>query len=164
LFGLAKKNVESAFGEQFDEMNSMHQTALVDEIANIKVSIVEQQNKEKAIKQIVGSYANDPEWQNIDRFALELLNNLPYQQSYGVRQRIESGDIPFLNDFLRYAKNEYYKIKNGGTQQTTQTQTQKAKPPVLESGGQGLQKSETPQFDPPVRPSALPGSSAGSML
>lgn len=148
LHGIAKARVEQAFGEAFDELNPMHATALVDEVANVKVYLIEQQQRQAAIQNVLGSFQQDPEWQSIDKYAMELLDNMPYHQAKQIRSRIESGDIAFMNDFLKHAKTEYYKAKNPAPAQQSAAPSMKLKPPAVESAGQGLTKNEQPTFDP----------------
>ena len=134
----AKGRVENIFGN-YDELDPMHQAALADEIANVKVQVVQKQQAEMALNSVMNRYASDPEWQNIDRYALERLNNLPYAQAVQVKARIDAGDAGFIDNYLSAIRNEYYEVKNGQVNQANKIvqgqQASKPKPPFVESGG-----------------------------
>ena len=142
LYGIAKSSVEKAIGEDYDEFNPLHQTALADEVANIKAHIIQQQQFHQNLGNVMNKYTQDPSWAEIDRYALEKLNNMPYQIATQVKQRIDSGDLAFIDQYLGMVKQEYYKSKNPQPQVVPQ---QKPRPPFMESGGGGEQPNNSPR-------------------
>lgn len=149
VFRVAKDKVEKALGQPFDEINTLHQVALADEVASIKAYVVQEQLRQQQLNQVVSRYSSDAEWSNIQKYAENVLNTLPYQQSHAIRTRLQSGDIDFLNDFLQVSKDEYYKSKNPTLPQTIQSTVVKpvVKPPVVETAGTGITTPDLKNFD-----------------
>jgi len=137
---IAKKRVEEVFGEPFDVLNEDHQTAYADEIANIKAYVVQAQTQKNELDRIMNYFKQDPEWQEIDKYALEKINSLPYAVGQQIMSAINSKDPRFIYAFLNTVRQEYYNNKNPQKQPTQQKQA----PPYVESGGTGNQ-NPTPQ-------------------
>lgn len=139
VYNLAKGNVEQALGEQFDEINPLHLSALADEVASIKAYVVQQQMEQRQLQSVLNKYSNDPEWGSIQKYAEQVLDNLPYSQSKVIRQRLESGDMFFIDQFLRTSHEEYYKSKNGVPVQSVPVEIKpQVVPPKVESAGSGI--------------------------
>ena len=147
LLTVAKGNVENTIGEKYDEFNPLHQAAIADEVANIKIAIEKQQMFQNNLRNVMNTHMADPEWNSIDAHALKMLNDMPYQQAVQVKSRIDNGDVQFIDNYLRYVRNNYYQAKNGNTQQQPnpvipQIQ-QKAKPPYTEAASAAPPQPQT---------------------
>lgn len=148
VFNIARENVEKALGQPFDEISTLHQVALADEVASIKAYVVQEQMRQQQLNQVIGKYSIDPEWQAIQEYSKKVLNTLPYEHSFVIRQRLESGDIGFLDQFLTTSREEYYKTKNPTPPQTIQTTVKPVvKPPVVEAAGTGVTTPDLKNFD-----------------
>ena len=151
LANYAKDKVTKIFDEQYDELNPMHQAALADEIANLKVQVVTAQQTQNALNGVMNKYASDPEWQQIDRYAWDRLNNMPYAQAVQVRQRLEGMDIGFIDQYLNAVRSEYYAAKNQPAQptspvpQTPAVPKAQVRPPFVESSG-AAQEADKPAY------------------
>ena len=153
LADYAKNKVAAIFGN-YDELDPIHQAALADEIANVKVQVVTAQQTQRALGNVMGKYSADPEWQQIDRYAWDRLNNMPYAQAVQVRAKLEGMDINFIDQYLNAVRSEYYTNKNqppaapvtpvAPVQQAPFPAIPKAgiKPPYVESGGSSHQEEQ----------------------
>lgn len=144
LANYAKGKVEQIFGT-YDELDPMHQAALADEIANVKVQVVQNQQAQYALGNVMSKYQSDPEWQAIDRYAFERLNNMPYAQAVQVKAKLDAMDIGFIDQYLNAVRTEFYASKNPQTNPVNQAAPKpSAKPPFVESGGtaQETEKSQ----------------------
>ena len=143
LYNVAKQEVDSSFkqaGIEFDEFNPMHQAALADAVANIKVHMIQQQQYQSGIQNLMNNYQSDPDWPELDRYAWERLDNMPYKQASVIREKIQNGDLATIKSFLDETKAEFDARKNP-------QQFVKQKPPHVESGGTGNNKPATQQFN-----------------
>jgi hypothetical protein len=156
VFKIAKDNVEKIFGEDYDPYEPKHQTALADEITRINNFVNQQQSKQQAFQQVYNKYSQLPEFNEIDKFAQETLDSLPFKQSQQIRMELQSGNIQFIDRFMQEVTNLYYSKQNGGQTQNPvqqqqnpipqqmipQQQQQKVKPPYVESAGTGVGTSD----------------------
>lgn len=147
VYKLAKGNIEEALGEPFDEINPLHMSALADEVASIKAYVVQEQIQQQQLDAVVNKYTADPEWNQIQAFGYNVLNNLPYSHSNAIRQRLKSGDIAFIDQFISTSKDEYYKTKNGAVQSKPIEQKPVIVPPKVESAGLGAYVPNSQTFD-----------------
>ena len=154
LNAVAQKSVEANLQEKYDEFNPVHQAALADEIANIKIAIEKQNMFQTNLQNVMNQHMADPEWGAIDAHAFKMLNDMPYSQAVQVKSRIDSGDVAFIDNYLRYARNSYYQSKNGGQAQQPnpvipQIPQPRVKPPYSEAASAApRQTEETRRFNP----------------
>ena len=135
LANYAKGKVEEYFGT-YDELDPIHQAALADEIANVKVQVVQAQQAQAALGNVMGKYQSDPEWQAIDKYAYDRLNSMPYAQAVQVKAKLDAMDISFIDQYLNAVRTEFYAAKNPQAPVTPQAAPKPAiKPPFVESGG-----------------------------
>lgn len=146
LAEFAKGEVERNLGVEFDELNPVHIAALTDSVATIKAQIYEQQSIQKNFANVVNQFRQDPNFQEIDRYAEWRLQNMPYQQAVKIQNALNNYDADTVAQFMTAARNEYYGMLNAQHNQQNPPQqvvpnipqpTAKPKPPVLEQAGSG---------------------------
>lgn len=158
LTEFAKGEVEKHLGTEFDELNPVHIAALADSVATIKAQIYEQQAVQKNFTHVVNQFRQDPNFDEIDRYAQWRLQNMPYQQAVKIQNALDNYDAEIVGQFMTAARNEYYGMMNAQhNQQNTPPQavpnipqpTNKPKPPVVEGAGSSERppKSATQQVD-----------------
>lgn len=159
LDAYARKEVQNALGEDFDEYNPLHQAAYADSIANVKAEIfsARQAEAERArvvdnFNQTMGKYFQDPHFQEINQLALEKLNNLPYAQAVQIKQAMDNYDTATVDAYMSAVRNEYYGANNMPSIQRKNAavpQRPVVKPPFVESAGASTQPpgSPTTQID-----------------
>lgn len=140
LLNLAKTRVEKNLGRAYDSLNELDQVALAEEVADIKAQIVQEQAKQYSIQNVITQFQADPDFQEIDRVALQVLDELPYKEAMQIRQRLNSGDPQFIAQYLQAVAQEVKRAKGASTPQQTQGLPFKIVPkaPVVEKAGQGL--------------------------
>lgn len=154
LDAYARKEVQNALGEDFDEYNPLHQAAYADSIANVKAEIfsARQAEAERArvvdnFNQTMGKYFQDPHFQEINQLALEKLNNLPYAQAVQIKQAMDNYDTATVDAYMSAVRNEYYGANNMPSIQRKNTavpQRPVVKPPFVESAGASTQPPGNP--------------------
>lgn len=154
LDAYARKEVQNALGEDFDEYNPLHQAAYADSIANVKAEIfsARQAEAEKArvvdnFNQTMGKYFQDPHFQEINQLALEKLNNLPYAQAVQIKQAMDNYDTATVDAYMSAVRNEYYGANNMPSIQRKNAavpQRPVVKPPFVESAGASTQPPGNP--------------------
>lgn len=158
LTEFAKGEVEKHLGTEFDELNPVHIAALADSVATIKAQIYEQQAVQKNFTHVVNQFRQDPNFDEIDRYAQWRLQNMPYQQAVKIQNALDNYDAEIVGQFMTAARNEYYGMMNAQhNQQNTPPPavpnipqpTNKPKPPVVEGAGSSERppKSATQQVD-----------------
>lgn len=158
LTEFAKGEVEKHLGAEFDELNPVHIAALADSVATIKAQIYEQQAVQKNFNHVVNQFRQDPNFDEIDRYAQWRLQNMPYQQAVKIQNALDNYDAEIVGQFMTAARNEYYGMMNAQhNQQNTPPPavpnipqpTNKPKPPVVEGAGSSERppKSATQQVD-----------------
>lgn len=145
LDAYARKEVQSALGEEFDEYNPLHQAAYADSIANVKAEIYAARQQEADRQRVVdnfnhtmGKYFQDPNFQAINQLALEKLNNLPYAQAVQIKQAMDNYDSQTIDAYMSAVRNEYYGANQVPTIQRKQPVPQakpSMKPPFVEGAG-----------------------------
>lgn len=135
----AKGQVSNVLGEEFDELNPIHQAAFSDTVATVKAQIYQQQAAERAkqeqqdkYNQLVNRFAQDPNFREIDSYALQRLNELPYAQAVQVKSAFDNYDLNTIEQFMTAMRNEYYGSRN--VPKITPV-TPKVQPPYVEAGG-----------------------------
>lgn len=154
LDAYARKEVQNALGEDFDEYNPLHQAAYADSIANVKAEIfsARQAEAERArvvdnFNQTMGKYFQDPHFQEINQLALEKLNNLPYAQAVQIKQAMDNYDTATVDAYMSAVRNEYYGANNMPSIQRKNAavpQRPVVKPPFVESAGASTQPPGNP--------------------
>lgn len=154
LDAYARKEVQNALGEDFDEYNPLHQAAYADSIANVKAEIfsARQAEAERArvvdnFNQTMGKYFQDPHFQEINQLALEKLNNLPYAQAVQIKQAMDNYDTATIDAYMSAVRNEYYGANNMPSIQRKNAaapQRPVVKPPFVESAGASTQPPGNP--------------------
>ena len=154
LDAYARKEVQNALGEDFDEYNPLHQAAYADSIANVKAEIfsARQAEAERArvvdnFNQTMGKYFQDPHFQEINQLALEKLNNLPYAQAVQIKQAMDNYDVQTMDAYMSAVRNEYYGANSMPSIQRKNVavpQRPVVKPPFVESAGASTQPPGNP--------------------
>lgn len=156
LHEIAIANLEKSgmLGAPFNEMNPLHLTALSSEVASIQNKLAQQKTHQEQLSNVVSRYTSDPRWSEIQSYADAVLDNLSYSESKSIRDKLASGDLNYIDNFLKTAKEVFYET-NGGTKIAQPAvpivpQVPKAvapKPPVLEGGGVGIQANPGSNFN-----------------
>jgi hypothetical protein len=148
----ATQRVAQNLGEDFDELNPVHNAALADEIATLRAAMYERTVAQRNISNLYQKYAQDPNIKEIDSFAAQQLQNLPYGQAIKVQQALQSYNIPVIDAFMGACRDQYYRAKGfvptneiPNKQQIAQSQVStppvaKQNPPFVESTGVSQQK------------------------
>lgn len=140
----AKAEVENTFGEEFDEYNTMHQAAFADSIATVKAQVWQQQQEEAQRQAVVDNfnktmykYTQDPNYREIDAYALQKLNELPYAQAIQIKQALDNYDANVVDQYMTAVRNEFYGVRNVPTisKKNIVTQQRGPKPPYVEPAG-----------------------------
>lgn len=140
----AKAEVENTFGEEFDEYNTMHQAAFADSIATVKAQVWQQQQEEAQRQAVVDNfnktmykYTQDPNYREIDAYALQKLNELPYAQAIQIKQALDNYDADIVDQYMTAVRNEFYGVRNVPTiaKKNIVTQQRGPKPPYVEPAG-----------------------------
>lgn len=134
--------VEQVTGSKYDEYDPYHQVIMADAVADLKARMVQATQYQNNLQAMINKHSQDPEWANIYNYADEKLKNLPYSQGVEAMNRINSGDIAFMDSFLNGAKDEYYAKKQEPQQQQDKVAellekartSGKVQPPIVESG------------------------------
>ena len=159
LYDYAIKELEKPdrLGVPFNEMNPLHLTALTSEVATIQNKLTQQQSHQEQLSNVVSRYTSDPRWSEIQTYADSVLDNLGYSESKAIRDKLTSGDLNYIDKFLKTAKEVFYETE-GGTKiaqpavPTTNPVPVFAprptiQPPVLEGSGVGIQASPASSID-----------------
>lgn len=118
-----KDRVKQLFGEDFDEYNSKHMAAYVNEVGNVKaatlqrVNEMKQQEAEKAaaaqrINAVTAKYQQDPNFNAINQLALNNLQNLPYKMYVEVQNALKTGNAQVIDNYMQAVSNIYYNRGN----------------------------------------------------
>lgn len=148
LYDVAIKNVEKKLGTEFNELDPLHLTALSSEVSQIQSQVEKTHARKQELDNVVSKYVSDPKWSELQTYVDKVLDSMPYNESKQIRDRIESGDVQYIDGFLKTARECFYET-NGGTvvpkppQQPLVQQPVKpvVQPPVLEGGGVGTSAS-----------------------
>lgn len=138
-----KDRVKQLFGEDFDEYNSKHMAAYVNEVGNVKAATLQrvnemrQQEADKAaaaqrIESVAAKYRQDPNFDAINQLALNNLQNLPYKMYVEVQDALKTGNAQVLDNYMQAVSNIYYNRGNS-PQQAPQPVPQPAPQPVPQS-------------------------------
>lgn len=148
LSDYAIKRVTENLGEDFDEYNPIHQAALADEVSTIKAAMYERNVKQQEIQQVYNKYSQDPNIREIDQYAAQRLQQLPYGQAVQIQQALRNNDARVIDAYMGAVRDEYYRAKGYIPASEQQQQMQappmatppqpaqpKPKPPFAESTG-----------------------------
>ena len=162
-----KDRVKKLFGEDFDEYNSKHMAAYVNEVGNVKaatlqrVNEMKQQEANKAaaaqrIEAVAAKYRQDPNFDAINQLALNSLQDLPYKMYVEVQDALKTGNAQVLDNYMQAVSNMYYRRGNQ-PQQAPQPIPQPAprqvpqsqvRPPYVEpTNNRGTIQQAAPQMD-----------------
>jgi len=108
LSNYAVKNVEGKLGEKFDEYNAIHQTALADEIATIKAQVYERNASQQRIASVYQRYAQDPNFKDIDTYAAQRLQDLPYKQAVIIQTALRNNNAEVIDGYMSAVRDEWY--------------------------------------------------------
>lgn len=156
LQNYGEKTVERITGVPYDEFNKQHQVIMADAIADAKAQVVQANQYQVNLNATMAKYTSDPEWGNVYKFADEKLRTMPTYQGMEALQRIQNGDLAFIDSFLGSAKEEYYANKLAPQERADKVaellekakQYGKVQPPIVESGNTFQQETSTAQqFD-----------------
>ena len=139
----AMERVAKNLGEEFDEYNPVHQTALADEISTIKAATYERNVAQQQLQSIYDKYKQDPNIQAIDRYAAQRLEQLPYAQAIQVQEALKNFNAPVIDAYMASCRDEFYRGRGYipeaeyQIQQVKKTvpQNSKVKPPYVENTG-----------------------------
>ncbi len=123
LDAYAKQQVESTYGEDFDQYNPKHMAAYVDAVGNVKAVMVEQANSQREqmeakqraqqnIAMVAQKYQQDPNFNAINVLAKQQLENLPYREYKRVTSAIERGDAQTVDQYMGAIQRMYYSQNN----------------------------------------------------
>ena len=154
LSDYAIKQVSKVLGEDFDETNPIHQAALADQVATIKAVTYERDTAQRGLKSVYDKYSQDPNYTEIDRYAAQRLQNLPYAQAVQIQKALQNYDSRTVDAFMGACRDEFYRSKGYVTvselQNPTPVQTRPAqpvprvRPPFVESTGAAQNKEAQP--------------------
>ena len=137
-----KDRVQKIFGEDFDEYNSRHMAAYINEVGNVKAATMQRVNEmrqqeaqQNAAKQRIGEvtakYQQDPNFDAINKLALDNLQNLPYRMYVEVQDALKSGNAQVIDNYMRAVSDMYYNRGNQQPQPVPQPQP-RVQPPYVE--------------------------------
>lgn len=109
LSDYAINQVQRNLGEDFDEYNPVHQAALADEISTIKAQMYERNVKQQQLQQVYNKYAQDPNIKEIDTYAAQRLNQLPYGAAVKIQQALRNNDARVIDAYMAAVRDEYYR-------------------------------------------------------
>ena len=155
-----KDRVQKIFGEDFDEYNSRHMAAYINEVGNVKAATMQrvnemrQQEAEKAaaqqrIGEVTAKYQQDPNFNEINKLALDNLQNLPYKMYVEVQDALKSGNAQVIDNYMRAVSDMYYNRGNQQPQPVPQPQPQpRVQPPYVEpTNNRGYSQTPTRTMD-----------------
>lgn len=156
LSDYAIKHVQDNLGEDFDEYNPVHQAALADEISTIKAKMYERNVSQQEMQTVASKYAQDPNFNEIDKYAAQVLQQMPYQQAVKIQQALQRNDARVVDSYLEAVRDRYYRQRGyvpAGEQQVPQNrpvatppkQVPKQAPPFAESTGAIKNTTATPR-------------------
>lgn len=109
LSDYAINQVQRNLGEDFDEYNPVHQAALADEISTIKAQMYERNAKQQELQQVYNKYAQDPNIKEIDTYAAQRLNQLPYGAAVKIQKALRENDARVIDAYMAAVRDEYYR-------------------------------------------------------
>jgi len=109
LSDYAINQVQRNLGEDFDEYNPVHQAALADEISTIKAQMYERNAKQQELQQVYSKYAQDPNIKEIDTYAAQRLNQLPYGAAVKIQKALRENDARVIDAYMAAVRDEYYR-------------------------------------------------------
>lgn len=109
LSDYAINQVQRNLGEDFDEYNPVHQAALADEISTIKAQMYERNVKQQQLQQIYNKYAQDPNIKEIDTYAAQRLNQLPYGAAVKIQKALRENDARVIDAYMAAVRDEFYR-------------------------------------------------------
>lgn len=135
-----KDRVKQLFGEDFDEYNSKHMAAYVNEVGNVKAATLQRVNEmkqqeaekvavNKRLEAVANKYRQDPNFDAINQLALSSLQDLPYKMYVEVQDALKTGNAQVLDNYMQAVSNIYYNRGNQ-PQQAPQPTPQPAQPQV----------------------------------
>ena len=127
LTEMAKKAVEQELGEEFDEFNPEHMTALALKVLEIRQQYARQQAIQQKLAEL---QASEPHFAEIDRYAKEKLAQMPYAEAVKIEQALKNGDIEAVLSFWEQCRKEWY-------QKNLNPQPSQPAPPPVEGAGKG---------------------------
>ncbi|WP_457641451.1 hypothetical protein [Persephonella sp.] len=127
----AKQIVEEQLGEEFDELDPRHITAL-----NLAVQeITQAQAKQTALQQKLAEIqASEPHFAEIDALAEQKLMQMPYAEVVKIQTALQNGDIDTVLNFWNEVRKEFY---NSQLNRQQAQQPANPEPPKVEGAGQG---------------------------
>lgn len=129
----ALRRVEQKLGERFDELNPKHVAALALEVSLLSSQVQKVLELQQKIKQM---QQDEPFFEEIDKYATEKIQSLPYREVLSLRKAVETGDYAKLLEFWEKCRKEFYNQKL--TQVRPQEQVkQNPEPPKVETPGKG---------------------------
>jgi hypothetical protein len=152
----AIKRVSENLGEEFDEYNPVHQAALADEVSTIKAQMYERNVAQQRLQAVYNKYSQDPNMAEIDRYAAQRLQQLPYSQAVKVQEALRNNNAQLIDAYMAACRDEYY--RNRGFVPANEARpprpaiptptVQKQKPPFVEATGASKQNPQ--QLEPKV--------------
>lgn len=150
----AVKEVSKELGEEYDEYNPIHQAALADVISTVKARMYERNVGQQQIQSVYDKYAQDPNFADIDRYAAQRLQQLPYQQAVQIQNALRSNNAKVVDAYMAAVRDEYYRSRGYIPAEEAQKAkevpvatpakpVQKAKPPFAEPTGVAKQNVQT---------------------
>ena len=109
LSDYAINQVQRNLGEDFDEYNPVHQAALADEISTIKAQMYERNVKQQQLQQVYNKYAQDPNIKEIDTYAAQRLNQLPYGAAVKIQKALRENDARVIDAYMAAVRDEFYR-------------------------------------------------------
>jgi len=135
IYNVAKQRVEVLLGEKFDELNPKHIAALSLEVGKISQEVARQ----KAVQQKYFELRkSEPYFDQIDAYARQKLETLPYREAKRIEQAILAGNFDVLFSFWESCRREFYQKLEASKQPQAQAQSQtKPEPTPVEEPGKG---------------------------
>lgn len=148
--------VQRNLGEDFDEYNPVHQAALADEISTIKAQMYERNVKQQELQQVYNKYSQDPNIKEIDTYAAQRLNQLPYGAAVKIQKALRENDARVIDAYMAAVRDEYYRNRGyipASEQRVQQTQPMatpakpvpNVKPPFVETTGASKEQQKPTQ-------------------
>ena len=150
---IAKKGVEEELGEEFDEFNPIHLSALSLKANQIVSNLDRQMQKQNEVVEFENSArSKDPEnYDAIFEYSKEKVDDLPYRKRVALEKAFAVGDTKVMSAFYEEMREGYYESKGltvpGKEPPKAQPKKIIKEPPFVESSGQGSTQTQTKQID-----------------
>lgn len=153
LKNTVEAKVTEIMGEPFNSMDDEHLAVFTQEMADARMELMEQRNKYNQFQSTLQLHTQQPDWNEIDMFAGQVMASLPKGVGDAIETQIKQGNADVMNQFLTLVRQEYHKLNNPQANikqpiSTIPVQQKKQIPNRVEGAGSGADTNVvTTNFD-----------------